>query len=142
MFGCSPATTYNRGIDVSYHPSAAADGGGRLVGSAVSLNDDADARVLRGAGGVYLGELEVVASRSGPEVGAGGASLVGRMSLEAATRGATHILLSSSSVEHGFERAGTTSYPVARTRVRFVLFRVEAAVWSQLPERLRPAPSA
>jgi hypothetical protein len=147
--GCSPATQYNKGIEMSYHPSGKADGQARLVSSAIELKQDSDQNTIKEAGGVYLGELEVIAAKSSDfSGGAGGKSLSGRVSLEAANRGATHFYLAASDVEHTVERAsgptvsfghsGGSSESVARTKARFVLYRVEQDKWAALPKNYQP----
>src|SRR5262245_47677139 len=89
--GCGPSTQYNRGVEMSFHPSGKAEGGPRLVSSAVELKQDSDQNAIKEAGGIYLGELEVVAEKSADfQTAGGGKTLSGRVSLEAANRGATH----------------------------------------------------
>ena len=97
---CTPATQYNRGINVDYRPASAAQGQERIVGSAVKYTDK-DLDALKAAGGVYLGELEVRAEKSKDLQSASGAgALDGRVSLEAAQRGASHFTLTASDIEH------------------------------------------
>lgn len=145
--GCSPATQYNKGIEMSYHPSGKADAQERLVNSAVELKQDSDQQIVKDAGGVYLGELEVLAAKTSDFAsGSGGQSLAGRVSLEAANRGATHYYLAASSVEHSVQAAsgphisigGNNSESVAKTKARFVLYRVEQASWEKLPKSYQP----
>ena len=54
---CTPASQYNRGINVDYKPSGAAAGQSRLVGSALKYADK-DLETIKATGAVYLGELE------------------------------------------------------------------------------------
>lgn len=150
--GCSPATQYNKGIEMSYHPSAKADAQERLVSSAVELNQDSDQALIKQAGALYLGELEVIAAKNSGFASSGqGAKkgLSGRVSLEAANRGATHFYLAASKVEHtvqqssgphiGIGGAGSSSSEqVAKTHARYVLFRVEQDKWSELPKEYQP----
>lgn len=145
LVACQPSTTYNRGVDMSFHPSGKADAQQRLVASAVELKADADQGVVKEAGGLYLGELEVVGEKAGAlyMTKEGGGNLAGRVSLEAASRGATHFFLASSRVEQSIEThqhgsGNTSSTPVSRTHARFVLFRVERADWGKLPAGYRP----
>lgn len=138
---CSPATTYNRGIDISYHPSGKADGGERLVYSAVELKTEEEEQRIRTEGGVYMGELEVVGQRAGAMftgAGSGASTLAGRVSIEAANRGATHFYAASTNVTNGLELQGDTMVPTSKTQVRFVLFRLEADAWDRMPANLRP----
>lgn len=145
--GCSPATQYNKGIEMSYHPSGKADAQERLVNSAVELKQDSDQTTIKEAGGIYIGELEVLAAKTSDFAsGSGGKSLGGRVSLEAANRGATHYYLASSSVEHSVQAASgpglrignNNSESVAKTKARFVLYRVEQASWEKLPKAFVP----
>jgi hypothetical protein len=144
---CSPATQYNRGIDMSYHPSSTAAAQERVVDSAVELKTDADQQKIKDAGGIYLGELEVLAEKTGDFAsGSGGKSLSGRVSLEAANRGATHFYLAASKVEHTVQQASgmhigignSNAESVQRIHCRFVLFRVEPAAWDALPTEYKP----
>lgn len=123
---CAPATTYNRGIAISYHPSARADGEPKVVDSATELRSEAEEQALREAGARYLGELEVVGEKAGAVytgAGNGPATLSGRISLEAANRGATHFRAASSRTESTVEAQGRAMVPVSKTYVRYVLYR-------------------
>jgi hypothetical protein len=123
---CMPATTYNRGIDISYHPSAKADGGAKIVDSATELRSEEEEAALKSSGALYLGELEVVGEKAGAAFtgsGSGPATLSGRISLEAANRGATHFRAASSRTESSMEANGKTMIPVSKTHVRYVLYR-------------------
>lgn len=151
--GCGPATQYNRGVDMSFHPSGKAEGGPRLVSSAVELKQDSDQNAIKEAGGVYLGELEVVAEKSADfQTSGGGKTLSGRVSLEAANRGATHFYLAASDTQRSVQAAQGphvsfgqgNAEQVARTKARFVLYRVEMDKWSALPKNYQPeaAPGA
>lgn len=144
---CTPASTYNKGIEMSYHPSGKADAQQKLVNSAIELKQDSDQQTVKDAGGIYLGELEVLAARSQDFAsGAGATGLSGRVSLECATRGATHFYMASSSVEHSVQQAqgphlsigGNGSEQVNKTKVRYVLYRVEQDGWAKLPKNYQP----
>lgn len=147
LAACNPATTYNRGIEMSYKPSGKADAQERIVYSAVQLKQDSDQSTVKEAGGIYLGDLEVLAAKNSSfEGGSGANGLSGRVSLEAANRGATHFYLAASTVEHSMEATGGPSFrmggasseAVAKTKARFVLFRVEADKWEKLPKEFQP----
>ena len=145
VFGCAPATTYNRGIDISFHPSGKADAQERLVSSAVELKSEGDTKLLKDAGGIYLGELEVVGKKAGGMFmgQSGGNTLSGRISLEAASRGATHFYLASSDVEshlemHQTASGDTSATPTSKTHARYTLFRIEEVSWAKLPPPYRP----
>jgi hypothetical protein len=123
---CAPATTYNRGIEISYHPSAKADGEAKVVDSATELQSEAEEQALRASGAKYLGELEVVGEKAGAMFtgsGQGASTLSGRISIEAANRGATHFRAASSRTENGVEAQGKTLVPTSKTHVRYVLYR-------------------
>jgi len=142
---CAPSTTFNRGIDISFHPSGKADAQQRLVSSAVELKTENETTLVKDTGAVYLGELEVIGEKAGGMyMGKAGAStLSGRISLEAANRGATHFHLASSRVEHGIEThtspgGNSTSAPTSKTHARYVLFRLEPVAWEKLPNAYRP----
>jgi hypothetical protein len=125
-FACMPATTYNRGIDISYHPSAKADGEAKIVDSATELRSEAEEAALKEAGARYLGELEVTGEKAGAAFtgsGNGPSTLSGRISLEAANRGATHFRAASSRTEQTMESNGKSFMPVSKTHVRYVLYR-------------------
>lgn len=119
----------------------------RLTSSAIAYSD-ADADALKGAGGVYLGELDVYGVRGGLESGgAGPMNLSGRASLEAAQRGATHYMLMSGGVARinsgntvVVSRYGATTMPHTEQQVtaRFALIRVDREHWQDLPASLRP----
>lgn len=149
--GCSPATQYNKGIEMSYHPSGKADAQEKLVSSAIELKQDSDQAAIKEAGGIYLGELEVIAAKNSDFASGGGgakAGLSGRVSLEAANRGATHFYLAASNTEHSVQQAsgphigigGSSSEQVAKTHARYVLYRVEQEKWAALPEAYKPEP--
>lgn len=149
VVGCSPATQYNKGIEMSYHPSGKADAQQKVVSSAIELKQDSDQATIKEAGGLYLGELEVIAAKNSDFAAGGGgakAGLSGRVSLEAANRGATHFYLASSNTEHTVQQAsgphigigGSSSEQVAKTHARYVLFRVEQDKWSALPKQYQP----
>jgi hypothetical protein len=145
LAACAPATTYNRGVDISFHPSARADAQPRVVASAVELRGESDTTLVKEAGGIYLGELEVVGQKAGLMYmsQSGGGTLSGRVSLEAASRGATHFYLASSRIENGVEthpsrNGSTTSIPTSKTHARYALFRVEPGGWANLPASYRP----
>lgn len=150
LAACAPATTYNRGIDISFHPSGKADAQQRVVASAIELRSESDTTLLKDAGGIYLGELEVVGKKAGGMyMGKSGAgTLSGRISLEAASRGATHFYLASSRVENGIETyrsadgRSTSAAPTSETHARYVLFRLEPGAWSKLPQNYRPEVTA
>lgn len=143
---CQPATTFNRGLAFSFEPSSRAEGQGRLVPSATALRAEGDQEKVKAAGGVYLGELEAVGERAGAGGSQGASALAGRVSLEAAARGATHTYLVASGVESRLEHARVgdthTATPVAKLRARYALYRVEAAQWETLPVEIRPAGAA
>jgi hypothetical protein len=141
LAACTPSTTFGR-IDIAYHPSRSIyDPSDRIVGSAVEARD-ADVGTLEQADGHYVGELELkgdrglsIATTNGP------ANLVGRASIEAAARGATHLVLlsgdkrvESKATESGYDDAIATQVVVAK----FALYRVEHDRWRELPEPLRP----
>lgn len=144
---CTPASQYNRGINVDYKPSGAAAGQSRLVGSALKYADK-DLETIKATGAVYLGELEAHAEKDTDLSNQSGANgLEGRMSLEAAQRGATHFTLTASDVEHklapstGFSATPFQRNGVAQTqgiKARYALWRVEPGKWSELPKELRP----
>lgn len=147
--GCSPATQYNKGIEMSFHPSGKADAQQKVVSSAIELKQDSDQTTIKEAGGIYLGELEVIAAKNSDFASGGGgakAGLSGRVSLEAANRGATHFYLASSNTEHSVQQAsgphigigGSSSEQVAKTHARFVLYRVEQDKWASLPKPYQP----
>ncbi len=144
---CTPASQYNRGINVDYKPSGAAAGQQRLVGSALKYADK-DLEAIKATGAVYLGELEAHAEKDTDLSNQSGANgLEGRMSLEAAQRGATHFTLTASDVEHklapstGFSATPFQRNGVAQTqgiKARYALWRVEPGKWAELPKELRP----
>lgn len=148
VLGCQPTTTFNRGVDMSYHPSGKADAQERIVYSAIELKTEQDQDKVKGLGGVYLGELEVVAEKTDDfRTGGGGKALSGRISLEAANRGATHYYLAASSVEHSMESSGggvsiglktNGAQNVQKMKARYTLFRVEQDKWSALPKEYAP----
>lgn len=150
LSGCAPATTYNRGLDISFHPSSKADAQERILPSAIELKTEADTSLVKDAGGVYLGELEVVGEKAGGMYmgQSGGSTLSGRISLEAASRGATHFYLASSNTENSMEfhhtmNGSSSATPTSKTKARFILFRVEQSSWEKLPQQYRPeAPAA
>jgi hypothetical protein len=128
VVACAPATSYNRGVEISYHPSAKSDGEARLVDSATELKSEEEEAALRNAGARYLGELEVVGEKAGAIFtgsGHGASTLSGRISLEAANRGATHFRAASSRTEQMVESNGQALIPVSKTHVRFVLYRFD-----------------
>jgi hypothetical protein len=145
---CTPATQYNRGINVDYRPASAAQGQERIVGSAVKYTDK-DLDALKAAGGVYLGELEVRAEKSKDLQSASGAgALDGRVSLEAAQRGASHFTLTASDIEHSIKTARdsqiimsggrNTHEEVQTVKARYALWRVEPAHFAELSKELQP----
>jgi hypothetical protein len=128
VFACMPATTYNRGIDISYHPSARADGESKIVDSATELKSEQEEAALKASGARYLGELEVVGEKAGALFtgsGHGTSTLSGRISLEAANRGATHFRAASNRTEQAVESNGKSLMPVSKTHVRYVLYRID-----------------
>lgn len=131
---CMPATTYNRGIDISYHPSAKADGESKIVDSATELRSEEEEARLRASGARYLGELEVVGEKAGAAFtgsGHGTSTLSGRISLEAANRGATHFRATTSRTEKTMESNGKSFMPVSKTHVRYVLYRSDGQATAQ-----------
>lgn len=149
--GCTPASTYDKGIEMSFHPSGKADAQGKLVNSAVELKQESDQQLVKDAGGIYMGELEVIAARNQSLAGgAGGSGLSGRVSLEVATRGGTHFYMASSSVEHSVQQAsgphisigGNGSEQVNKTKIRYVIYRLEQDGWAKLDKKYQPDPIA
>ena len=157
VVACQPPTTYDRGIQMSYHPSGKADAQEKLVSSAVEIKTDGDQKLIKDAGGIYLGELEVSAEKSTSYASGattGGATLAGRVSLEVANRGGTHFYLakldsengvSPSSEDHVHVRVGNSAVTasgggetVQRTTARYVVYRVEQADWSKLDKQYQP----
>lgn len=144
--GCLPSTQYNKGVDVDYRPSAASEGQSRVAGSAIAITEPQRSS-LEQHGVVYLGELEAHAERDTINLSTGARDLEGRMSIEAAMRGATHFELRSSAIDKRLERQasplGTASHDattqVSRLKVRYALYRVEPARWSELPRGLVPS---
>lgn len=147
--GCTPATQFNKGVEMSFHPSGKADAQQKIVSSAIELKQDSDQTTIKEQGGIYLGELEVVAAKNSDFASGGGgakAGLSGRVSLEAANRGATHFYLASSNTEHSVQQAsgphvgigGNSSEQVAKINARFVLYRVEQEKWAALPKPYQP----
>ncbi len=142
-FACTPKTTFNRGVDVSYKPASGAKGGDRLLGSALELKTEADEQRLKQGGAIYLGALEVNGRRDRHPLGGGGAGgLSGRVSVEAASRGATHFRLVAATFEHANGSAGFQGTSVDRTRAKYALYRVPRREWSHLPADVRPEPTA
>lgn len=143
--GCLPSTQFNKGVDVDYRPSAASEGQRRIAGSAV-LVTESQRSALEQHGVLYLGELEAHAERDSINLSTGARDLEGRMSIEAAMRGATHFELKSSAIEKRLERQasplGTANHDsttqVSRLKVRYALYRVEPAQWQKLPGDLVP----
>lgn len=159
---CAPSTQFNRGISVDFRPAAANVGQDRIVGSALAV-EAKDVEVLKAQSAVYLGELEAAAERDSGQSETGAKSLEGRMSIEAAQRGATHFELTASEVTTrlaqaspgpsvggpvgitsnggiGFGSNGAAASQVKALRVRYRLYRVEAPGWSALPGPLQPKP--
>lgn len=149
---CSPATSFQH-VDVAYQPSANVNvPERRLAPSAVSFAES-DTDAIEHAGGVYLGELVIRGSRGAlASQRSGATNLLGRASLEAAQRGATHftLLAGDTHVEHHssggvvFTSQGadpTVSSSSEQVVVaRFALMRVEPDRWSELKASLRPDP--
>lgn len=138
LAACAPSTSYNRGIDVDYHPSAKYENASRLVDSAVELKSSGDERTLQEAGAAYIGELELTVHRGGAAfvgAGSGPGTLAGRLSLEAASRGATHF--KSVSSDETFETVRSST-----AHVRVVLYRVDRDAWATLGPTVRPTPAA
>ncbi len=137
---CQPSTQYNRGISMGFQPSARMTGQERITASAVELRTDQTAG-LEEAGAIYLGSLDVQGERTGPSAISGGRTFAGRVSLDAAARGATHFALVTSGTSRHVEQVGQTSYvSVAKTQARFALYRIEPQHWESLPANLRPDP--
>lgn len=147
--GCTPATQFNKGVEMSFHPSGKADAQQKIVNSAIELKQDSDQTTIKENGGIYLGELEVIAAKNSDFASGGGgakAGLSGRVSLEAANRGATHFYLASSNTEHSVQQAsgphigigGNSSEQVAKIHARFVLYRVDQEKWAALPKPYQP----
>ena len=150
---CTPGSAFQQ-VDVAYQPSAKVDTPEqRLAPSAVTFSES-DLDAIKKAGGVYLGELDIRGER-GIAAGSqqnGPTNLVGRASLEAAQRGATHFML----LTGGERMQGTGASGVAFTSdgpaptasgaidqivfARFALMRVEPAHWTDLRAGLRPDP--
>jgi hypothetical protein len=110
---------------------------------------DKDLDALKAAGGLYLGELEVHAEKDKDLQSTSGASnLDGRVSIEAAQRGATHYTLTASEIDHSVKTASDSQILLSggrRTQVategvkaRYALWRVEAGHWSELSKELQP----
>jgi hypothetical protein len=148
---CQPATTYNRGVEMSYHPSGKADAQEKLVNSAVEIKTDGDQKLIKDAGGIYLGELEVSAEKSTSYASGatgGGATLSGRVSLEVANRGGTHFYLAKLDTENAVAPASNGVHvgignsgggeTVQRTKARYVVYRVEQADWAKLDKQYQP----
>lgn len=140
---CGPKTAYNRGLSFEYHPAGATVDPSRAVGSAIELTESDRARLAR-LQPAYLGELSVEGERSGLQSSEGAGNVKGRVSLEAAARGATHFILLGSDVARRNEAVG--GYPGSRpvmqqvtiTRARYGLYRVDPSMFAKLPARLRP----
>lgn len=148
---CQPSTTYNRGLEMSYHPSGKADAQEKLVNSAVELKQDSDQKLIKDAGGLYMGELEVIAEKSTSYASgatAGGSTLSGRVSLEVANRGGTHFYLAKLDSENGIAQASPgihvgignngSSEAVQRTHARYVVYRLEQDSWAKLEKKYQP----
>lgn len=148
---CQPATTYNRGMDMTFHPSGKADAQEKLVSSAVEIKADADQKLIKDAGGIYMGELEVSAEKSTSYASGatgGGATLAGRVSLEVANRGGTHFYLAKLDTENAVAPAsqgvhvgignGGGGETVQRTKARYVVYRVEQGDWAKLDKKYQP----
>ena len=152
LAACAPSTSFEH-VDVAYQPSANMhERETRIAPSAVTISES-DVDAIKEAGGVYLGELELRGERGAAATQQSGATnLVGRASLEAAARGATHFMLvaGGSHVEHhvspgaGFSPDGPTTTVSSTSEqivvARFALMRVEPAHWNDLKAALRPTP--
>src|SRR5262249_32213735 len=91
-------------------------------------------QAIRLAGATYLGELDARAPIEAPEftgTGTGAATLSGRVSIEAASRGATHFHSASSNIARG-------AFNVGWQNARFVLYRLPPSGWDRVPSTLRP----
>jgi hypothetical protein len=152
LAACTPASQYNRGVDVNFQNAGGVPSQSRMLNSAIELKSEADQNVIKEAGGVLIGELTVIAERTSNLGESGGAAgLGGRISIEAGGRGATHFYLAASDVVHATEFGNRSpgisfgpgnSQQVSRTKARYNLFRVEEANWDKLPKNFKPEASA
>lgn len=145
---CGPATSFDR-VAINYQPSANVTTQlPRITSEAVSY-ENADLSTLNAAGAVYIGEIDLRGERGdGPINGASGpANLIGRASLEAAQRGATHYMLLAGDVEQkpGPQTVVVTQHAAFASNnmeqevtARFAMLRIEPAQWATLPAALRP----
>jgi hypothetical protein len=152
LAACAPSTSFQH-VNVAYQPSANLNAPEkRLAPSAVTFAES-DADAIKQAGGIYLGELELRGSRGAMEAQQSGpTNLVGRASLEAAERGATHFMLLSGDTHiESHATSGVAFTPngpaptVSSTSeqivvARFALMRVEPEHWKDLRVTLRPEP--
>jgi hypothetical protein len=150
LAACASGSTFQK-VDVAYQPSANVHAREqRLAASAITFSES-DADAIESAGGVYLGELDLRGSRGVLESQQSGATnLVGRASLEAAQRGATHFMLLSGDTHiesHAASGVAFTAQGPAPTVsssteqvvvARFALMRVEPDHWNALRASLRP----
>jgi hypothetical protein len=152
LAACTPASQYNRGVDVNFQNAGGVATQNRMLNSAIELKTEADQVAIKEAGGVLIGELTVIAERTSNLGESGGAAgLGGRISIEAGGRGATHFYLAASDVVHateygsrspGISFAPNNSQQVSRTKARYNLFRVEEANWDKLPKGFKPDASS
>jgi hypothetical protein len=141
LAACASSTSQSRGMEVAYHPAAAASSGAteasadRLVESAVEVSDSGE-RTLLVAGASEVGEIEIVAPST-----QGSFRFSEETAALAARRGATHFHLAGTSVENVLGESGVfgAAHEETRTRARFVLYRVNREVWPRLPAPLQPA---
>ena len=152
LAACAPNTSFQH-VDVAYQPSANVRAPeNRLAPSAITFSEG-DTDAIERAGGVYIGELVVRGSRGPMEAQQSRpTNLVGRASLEAAQRGATHFMLlagdthierhTSNGVAFTPEGPATTVSSTTEQIVvaRFALMRVEPEHWDDLRVALRPEP--
>lgn len=150
LAACSPSTSFQH-VDVAYQSSANVTALEKPLAPAAVSIAESDAEAIERAGGIYLGELDLRGSRGAMSAQQSGpANLVGRASLEAAERGATHVMLLSGDTRiethssNGFAFTPQGPSPTVSSSseqivvARFALMRVEPAHWSDLRASLRP----
>jgi hypothetical protein len=110
----------------------------QLVERAVELQQESDQQAVVQAGGVLLGDLEIVDKTHANmfKGSRGGHELADRAAVEAAHHGGTHIYLTASNRNR--EAVGNVESATAH----FSVYRVERAAWPKLDAASRPDGSA